>query len=31
VADFDPAGGLGDRFRGGSNTFAVKLNVWLDV
>ena len=30
-ARFAPARGLGDLFRGGSNTFAVKLDFWLDA
>ena len=29
VAKFEPARSVGDLFRGGSNTFAVKLDFWL--
>ncbi|MFB6274192.1 MAG: DUF5916 domain-containing protein [Salinibacter sp.] len=31
VADFAPADGLGDLFRGGANTFAVKVDFWFGV
>jgi len=31
VADFDPADGFGPLFRGGSNTFAVKMDFWFGV
>ncbi len=30
-ARFAPARGLGDLFRGGSNTFALKIDFWLDA